>query len=424
MNNNGKITLSHSESLKEQLDSISEGLRDGRTTTVGGKTARDLGMLCTSPNINQQSKNKPFCAVQNRYSVQTENDRKRAAYGYYWFIGTSDYTNAPAAHTPIQLIEQAKAMNGKWKFKPLDGVYRAWDFDGYNHLAKRPYIYENFNNSNAAQVRTPSVYHQEGAQYVDSISLSDMPHPNEGDIPMDWQDFHIVAIACWNNNTQYLRVVDTGKTVSDLDNPLTLADAEITLPALLDGSRVYDFIWAATNVDVTDSSYAENEDQNLWVFLPESYATWLHTTGLSIRWDMTEASRTFEVDTDTYGDISYMAMRLVVENNYSFQLYYRWHVDLWSSGMALGDGERFSGTSENAVSGLEIVLREAQLNELNFQRTPEGTMLALSFSAIRTDSDVSIGTYHFDPINNIIRNGEATTEDGHSVRDIMNALNI
>ena len=422
MNNNGKITLSHSESLKEQLDSISEGLRDGRTTTVGGKTARDLGMLCTSPNINMRAKYKPFCAVQNRYSVQTEEDRKRAAYGYYWFLGSTDYANAPAAHSPIQLIEQAKAMNGKWLFKPLDGVYRAWDFDGYNHLAKRPYIYENSTNSNAAQDRHPIVRQQVGEEYEDSISLSDMPHPYDALIPVDWQDYHIVAVVCYDNRLEYLRVVDTGMTVRDLENPDDYAVADVILPELTSGSRVYDFLWAATNVDVSDSSNLEYGDNNYWVFLPESYATWLHiATGISVNW---KSEGGFEFNTDEDGHINYLAMYLDTSSSYNYDVYYSWILTVWRYGMELEDGAEYLGTNRPSEGNSVDTRLQIVANDLSYAPvdTPENTIIALTLNAYRADTHASIGTYFFDTIAGSAERGEPTTSDGRSVRDIYETL--
>lgn len=131
---NGKIVLSHSETLKEQLDSISECLRDFRTTTLSGKTARDLGLLCTSPNINEKALMKPY---RSPMPVTTFEDRARAKFGW-------DTNNKAAGEPMSSYLDRLKA-NGVnknyWSYLPPRGkeyneMLRVWDFDGYYNNEK------------------------------------------------------------------------------------------------------------------------------------------------------------------------------------------------------------------------------------------------------------------------------------------------
>jgi hypothetical protein len=67
------------------LSDIATALRDYRVNTFGRS---DLGMLATSPNIKKWSRHKPFIVRGDNdhpYGVQTEDDRRDAAYGFYWW---------------------------------------------------------------------------------------------------------------------------------------------------------------------------------------------------------------------------------------------------------------------------------------------------------------------------------------------------
>lgn len=414
----GRLVLSHNLSTRENLDMIAECIGDFRISTLGG---RDVGMLCTSPKISQWSKNKPFHAVQNQFKVQTDEDRKAAAYGVYWYMGTSEYTDAPVAHSAIGLIEQAKKLSGQWKFKPLD-CYRAWDFDGYKHSAKNPYKYEDYTTSNVVLDRHPTVRYQEGEEIEASLSLSDMPHPNNALTSVDWQDYHIVAVVCAENRLQYLRVVDTGMTVRDLENPDDFAVADILLPELASGSRVFDFVWAATNVDVSNSSNWEYGDNNYWVFLPESYTTWLQmATGISVTW---KSEGGFAFNTDDNGHINYLAMYLDTSSSYNYDVYYNWILTVWQDGMELEEGAEYLGSNRPSAGNSVNTLLQIVANDLSYAPvdTPENTIIALTLYAYRADTHASIGTYYFDPIAGSAERGEPTTSDGWSVRDIYETL--
>ena len=419
--NNGKLTLSHEQSLREQLDDIATCIGDFRISTLGG---RGIGMLCTSPKVNTWSRNKPFCAVQNKYGVQSDNDRRMAAYGYYWFLGeNSDYSNAPAAHTPIGLIEQAKKLSCEWKLKPLD-CYRVWDFDGYHHLAKNPYEYGNSNTSNGAIVRSPYVRYKEGEEYTNSISLANMPHPNNALTSVNWEDFHIVAIVCYENRLANLQVVDTELTVKYLEETTDdFAAASVHLPQITSGQRVYDFLWAATNADVSDSSNFEYSDNNWWIYLPESYTTWLQVAqGISIKWNMSEGG--FQFSTNSRGKINYLSLILNTSSTYNYDVYYIWELTIWTDGKELENGTQYSGNNiPDSGKPVDPILRIVP-DDLSYADvdTPENTMIALTLNAYRADTRVKIGTYCFDPIGESLTSGEATTADGWSVREIYDTL--
>lgn len=54
---------------------VAQCIGDYRTTTLG----RDVGLLCSSAQVNKWAKRKPIEAVSNQYGVQTDDQRKQAA---------------------------------------------------------------------------------------------------------------------------------------------------------------------------------------------------------------------------------------------------------------------------------------------------------------------------------------------------------
>lgn len=95
------------------------------TTLVGntlGSSSRDVGTLCTHPNINKWSKNKPISV--NKIEGLTSDDRLGVDYG---LVPPATKTN----YTPV--------YSANWVYnKPTGGAsspYRIGDFRGYEHLA-------------------------------------------------------------------------------------------------------------------------------------------------------------------------------------------------------------------------------------------------------------------------------------------------
>lgn len=423
----GRLVLSHNVSTRENLDMIAECLGDFRISALG----RDVGMLCTSPKISQWSKNKPFCAEMNQYKVQTDADRKAAAYGVYWFMGTSEYTDAPAAHTALELIQKAKSLGGTWKIKPHNGIYRAWDFDGYRHNAKMPYVYS-CESRPSEQIKYPTAYRPSGNEYDSSLSISDMPHPLAANINKDWLDFHIVAIACYNEDNSYLKVGYTGRTVKDFATAMVPADAQIQLHGLgSDASRRYDFLWAATNV-AEGTSGSDARDENLWVFLPGSLSSLLYSRGFAVEWASTAGLPTntpFVVETNSRNVINKMDLYFDITDYTGGDVKIDWLVYLWEKGQSFDDLDAVArGTANDPDAGapfepyFEINILQSVLANLNFSLTKDNTMLAITLRTTAWNSGEQ-KTFHFDPVKNVVINGAATNADGYTVQDILNSLN-
>lgn len=123
-----KVTSESGISLQE----VALCLRDYRLDTNG---RIDLGMMCTSPNINLWPKNKPV-RLRSR-GILTDADRKSANYGI-------DFSMAHGTDFS-ECLAKSIANGGKYGYlRPRGGddePYRLLDFDGYNHKAETPYGY-------------------------------------------------------------------------------------------------------------------------------------------------------------------------------------------------------------------------------------------------------------------------------------------
>ena len=114
------------------LQEVALCLRDYRLDTNG---CIDLGMMCTSPNINLWPKNKPV-RLPSR-GILTDADRKSVNYGI-------DFSMAHD-RSFSDCLAKSIANGGKYGYlRPRGGddePYRLLDFDGYNHKAETPYGY-------------------------------------------------------------------------------------------------------------------------------------------------------------------------------------------------------------------------------------------------------------------------------------------
>lgn len=239
---------------------VAQCIGDYRTTKLG----RDVGLLCSSTQVNKWAKNKPMESMANPYAVQDDNMKKMSAYGFYWW-NISQEANAPFATSASALLTKAINNKGEWKVRPLS-VYRLGDFDGYDHSAVRPYDYYTFEQDYISTRRMYIANILEGRNI--QIRLSDMPNVDvmEGTIA----DWNVVFIYKDESNT--IRAIDTGMTVRELHTRISTEDnistnAEVSLTPVTDNSvKNYDYVWAATNAYLGGES-AENR----WVYFPNSY---------------------------------------------------------------------------------------------------------------------------------------------------------
>ena len=122
----GVLTIdSANETFDEILDNTARALNDYRVTEVAGVLARDVGLLCTSPNINKWAKYKPV--EVNKFLSINNTDRYNANHGFALSWNTQT-TNIPA-----QLIDLVNKTGPSWTYARPTTWFRILDFDGYKH---------------------------------------------------------------------------------------------------------------------------------------------------------------------------------------------------------------------------------------------------------------------------------------------------
>ena len=135
----GVLTIdSANETFDEILDNTARALNDYRVTEVAGVLARDVGMLCTSPNVNKWAKYKPIRSES--ISEISETDIINANFGFtptqmdiFTYAGTySNYT-----------IYKLNGDTSPWIYNVPRGKsneYTEWfrvkDFNGYYSRAE------------------------------------------------------------------------------------------------------------------------------------------------------------------------------------------------------------------------------------------------------------------------------------------------
>lgn len=416
---NGKIILSHSETLGEQLESIAECLRDYRTTTLGGRTARDIGLLCTSPNINKWSKNRPFETREssefqgvvfnhNIYGIQSDWDRKNSAYGFYWDLDKDNKELIPIDDGLWTLLDRAKSASGGWTQKPLS-IYRVWDFDGYDHNAKNPYVY-NIEGHETEQERQVTAYRRDGENYIGSLSLSDMPNPYfMENIEASWLDWPLVAVAMYEGEKltdSLLATSNTGLTIRDLDESPDVISTKFNLPFNgTDKTREYDVMWTV-----------KDPNTNYWVYLPYSLGILKHKASYTVKWNR-GAGFVFDAVTDADLVISKISLKLKLNNFLPYPIFFNCRLDIWEKGDKITNGRQYNFLS--GVESSDMYFELSFLNEsLSFTPKLDNTMLALTFNPRNgeTFEDISPIT-HFNPKDDCVEEGEAKTEDGYTIQD-------
>lgn len=139
----GLVTIDYeNETFDEILDNVARALGDYRITTDPGFTARDVGILCLSPNINKWARFKPVEYPKNSPLLETEfkgTSEQNAENIYY---GLQVPKSAPSTTLTEDLAEMHEATF-EYVGKPTTW-FRLSDFDGYSANAQ-PNPYASFN---------------------------------------------------------------------------------------------------------------------------------------------------------------------------------------------------------------------------------------------------------------------------------------
>lgn len=132
---NNIITLSHDQSLAEQLEDIATCLGDFRLSTLG----RDIGMLCHSPKVNLASLRRPFHVGRFVKAAEVEKVMQEKEYGYAGLRSNSKLTTGNGTTNQfIKHILSKSTDTNLWEPAALDSsdIPGLMQFDGYNHNAR------------------------------------------------------------------------------------------------------------------------------------------------------------------------------------------------------------------------------------------------------------------------------------------------
>lgn len=247
----GRLVLSHNDTTEEIKGQIATVLRDFRVSTLG----RDLGMLCTSPNINMWSKNKPIRRPE--LTILTDQQRAKSSFGI----------DMSGCHDTSYEGLLTKAINNNCEYGYLrprginseyNEPYRGYDFDGYFHNAEVPYRY-NFvhidSNIDGWMDITISPNADLMLSEIDPTMLpsSDMSKNN---LVLLYRRYGTTT----GGGYIFPKVNGRYITLADIENSSTAPVARFTMP----GQGNYHFVAAVT--DATE----DNVEDMFWMYLPNA----------------------------------------------------------------------------------------------------------------------------------------------------------
>lgn len=141
---------------------VAQCIGDYRTNTMG---QRDIGMLCTSDNVNIAAKFKPIAvdvSLYNPYKVLTEEDFKANGWGILFESSTYEHDDRLIMHTY------------SWRKPDGNNVKRLRDFDGYVHNAKLGVSFDKTSISYNPETVTTNNYGKQATVPEGSITLEDL----------------------------------------------------------------------------------------------------------------------------------------------------------------------------------------------------------------------------------------------------------
>lgn len=235
---------------------IAQCLDDYRVNTKG---QRDVGMLCTSPNINMWAKYKPIRRPE--FTLITEEQRSKASYGL----------DVSGAHdsTYDGLLTKAFNNQGAYKYLKPRGLatykepFRVRDFEGYWHNAPMPYKYT-FQYSYGMFGEGPitgwfDVYLATGAQLkLSEIDPTLLPSS-------DMSKCNIVLLyrkvgELYGGGYIFPKINGKYITLADVETEGSTPVCRFSIP----GTNNYRFVIAVT--DATE----DNIEDMYWMYLPEA----------------------------------------------------------------------------------------------------------------------------------------------------------
>lgn len=195
------------ETFDTMLDNIAIAIKDYRVTEVSGVLARDLGMLCTSPNVNKWSKHKPI--RYNTISKLIDEQFKLANYGieFPFFLLSGIWSSSKENRVPIYLAPRG--------IKKGDMTYDEWfritDFDKYNSKAQ-PYeiylrLYQPYTGQN---ITAQLVVYNSDNQDLTLADFSMKPTGDASAVSKPLSEYYLAAL--WRVDNAYY-IYNTKKTL-------------------------------------------------------------------------------------------------------------------------------------------------------------------------------------------------------------------
>lgn len=400
------------------LREIAECLQDYRVDTQG---KRDLGMLCTSPNVNKWSKNKSFVVSDSNdhpRGVQTEADRQAAGYGFYWqdFIGED---MCPIQKAATYAFENGANNRCDWLYNIPTNIFRVQDFDGYKHNAEAPYKYMFDGAGDYDPVKRAVIESDQNNGNI-QLPLSKMP-ALIGDYDDNMEDLEIVALIR-EKGSHDLQIIYTGMTGYDLDYGTGNIEIEFKCKPTIEGdSKRYELVWAAYNGKAV-------EDHPVWIYLPYGYQMFSFMGYFRVKYS--EYDQKLEI-IDVNGRILNSKTQYPKQLSLRFDNFY--NINSYNAG-----GEVIL-TVWNATSGSRQEFRydlvndgEMNLLEIDIQEAAGGGMVTdvkVTMDVYVRDLNVPIVTspdytaYHFNFLENKLELGVADTSDGVSLWDVYEYIN-
>ena len=400
------------------LGEIALCIRDYRLNKNG---RRDLGMLCTSPNINKWAKYKPFLVSDSNdhpHEVQTEADRQAAGYGFYWqdFIGEEI---CPIQKAATYAFENGVYYNCDWQYNTAERIFRIQDFDGYKHNAEIPYTTEAVASGDYDLTKTGII---KTDLYNGNIEcrLSAMPAlTGSYDDVMD--DLEIVALVR-EINSYDLDIIHTGMKVYQLDKEYGLTEASFKCTPTIEGDeKVYELVWAAYNGKSV-------ENKPVWIYLPNGYQIFRFKGYFSVKYNEYELK--FQAS-DVNGRVVTSATQYPKTSNFWFENFFNINnyraggeviFNVWNATSGSRQEFRYDLINDGQMDILEMDVQSALggANAENSMITMDVYVRDLNIPVITSPEYTA---YHFNFLENKLELGVADASDGVSLWDIIEYVN-
>ena len=370
-------------------------------------TTEDLARAQKKPWAKYQ----PFKTNGNPHKIQTDADRKDAAWGFYF---DSDDPNAPCARNARDLFDKIVLGDIDWARKDID-VSRMVDFEGYNHAAVVGYETRLVTENSSTMIKEISIMKKFDSNA--EIFMEMMPPVDN----IELENYQIIGI-CRKENEQSGELVNTNKTVKNLTGGGSTISVKVDVPLVERWTTIdYDFIFAATNL------YTIGATESKWIYFPESKISFIADGWYHMLLESDSGDAPFEA-IDTNGrpldsssqEVKQISLSFNCNTNISPTPIGKYVLHVWDR-----NGGRDNGTSYEPELWADgyFKMQEVDIKEAMRGVRAENVMIDLTiYVQDKTYADAGIAKYtpyYFDFINNDTRLGVAGEEQAISVWEMQ-----